>query len=144
MDEPTLHLAPIELVALAQRAVNAVATLAWQRGKVHVTLESSRAELWAMADKERLWQILIKLLHHATSHTLPGGVVLIRLQGQPVTVTIQVQNTSEETHPADLPNFKDILAAMGGKITIESIPGQRNCYRITLPRARYDEQKGGT
>jgi two-component system sensor histidine kinase ChiS len=157
VDQLALSLVPTEIVALAQRAVSAMRTPAWRKGKVQVVLEAADSEVWAMADGQRLMQVLMNLLHNAVRHTLPGGVVAVSVEGRPDDVAICVHDTGEGIHPDDLPCIwerfyhgqsqagggaglglalvKELTEAMGGTVAVESTLGEGSCFTITLPHA---------
>jgi two-component system sensor histidine kinase ChiS len=161
VDKLTLHPVPTDVVAVAQQAIKAIDLPAWQQGKVAVTLETGGGELWALADEQRLLQILMNLLHNGVRHTLPGGIVAVSLAGQPDTVTIKVQDTGEGISSADLPHIwerfyrgqsrtesgtglglalvKELTEAMGGTVDVCSTPGEGSCFSVTLPRAPRNE-----
>jgi signal transduction histidine kinase len=103
VDRLALRLAPMDVVPVARRAVDAFVFSAWQQGKVEVRLETTEAELWAVADEQRLLQVLMNLLHNGVRHTLPGGIVVVGLSSQPEAIVIQVQDSGEGISPADLP-----------------------------------------
>ena len=83
---------PIEVVAVARRAVRAMNPPAWRQARVQVVLAAAEAEAWAIADEQRLYQKLVSLLHTAVCHTLPGGVVAASLERQSEAVVIRVQD----------------------------------------------------
>jgi two-component system sensor histidine kinase ChiS len=157
VDELTLRPAPTDVMAVAQQAIKAIDLPAWQQGKVAVTLETGGVELWALADRQRLLQILMNLLHNGVRHTLPGGIVVVSLEEQPETITIKVQDTGEGISPTDLPHIwerfyrgqsragggtglglalvKELTEAMNGTVAVTSTPGEGSCFSVTLPRA---------
>ena len=161
VDRLALRLAPTDVVAVARRAVEAFVFSAWQQGKVEVRLETTEAELWAVADEQRLRQVLMNLLHNGVRHTLPGGIVVVGLSRQPEAIVIQVQDSGEGISPADLPYIwerfyrgqsragggtglglalvKELTEAMGGTVAVESTLDEGSCFTVTLPRARRDE-----
>jgi signal transduction histidine kinase len=147
-------LAPVDVVAVAQRIVSAMADFAWQRGKVLVTLDSSCDEIWIVADGERLEQALVNLLHYAVCRSPPGGLVIVRLEDQADVVVLQVQLTGEDLSSADLAQIwdrqesghtpaggkpsvarvKELVEEMGGSVAVENTPGEGWCFRLALPR----------
>jgi signal transduction histidine kinase len=157
VDRLALRLVPTDVVAVARRAVEALVFSAWRQGKVEVRLETTEAELWAVADEQRLRQVLMNLLHNGVRHTLPGGIVVVGLSSQPEAIVIQVQDTGEGISPADLPHIwerfyrgqsragggtglglalvKELTEAMGGMVAVESTPGEGSCFTVTLPVA---------
>ena len=124
---------------------------------MHVSLEASRAELWTTADEKRLQQVLMNLLHNAVRHTLPGGIVMVRVDEESEKIAIRVQDTGEGIAPADLPKVwerfyrgqsqagggaglglalvKELTEAMGGAVAVQSTLGEGSCFMVTLPPA---------
>jgi two-component system sensor histidine kinase ChiS len=157
VDRLTLRLAPMDAVITARRAVAAIATPAWRQGKVEVTMDAAQAEIWVVADEQRLLQVMMNLLHNAVRHTLPGGIVVLGLNYQSEGVAIRVQDTGEGITPADLPNIwerfyrgqsqagggtglglalvKELTEAMGGNVAVKSVLGEGSCFTVTLPRS---------
>ncbi len=151
-----LALAPVEIVALARRAVTAMGTPAWQQGKVQVVLRAAESEAWVLADEQRVLQVLMNLLHNGVRHTLPGGVVEVGVEIGAEAVVIRVRDTGEGIHSDDLPRIwerfyrgqsragggaglglavvKELTEAMGGRVAVESAPGEGSCFSLTLPR----------
>jgi hypothetical protein len=92
----------IEIVALIRQVVRTLGEQAWRQGRVQLVLETSDLEVWGLADEQRLAQVLVSLLHDAVRHTLPGGVVMVRVENQAGAAVIRVQDISEGTHLAPL------------------------------------------
>jgi len=147
MDKLSKTSEPVEITALAEHIVSAMAAPAWRQNKVQIALEHSRSELWATADGQRLRQALVNLLHYAVEHTPPGGVILIVLQSGESIISISVQDTGESLPPEHLPHIwerpdqgrylsvaKVLIESMGGRVTVDSPPGEGKRFTITLPR----------
>jgi signal transduction histidine kinase len=151
--------APTDVGDLARRSVAALRPLAWQSGKVEVLAEVVPATPPAWADAHRLEQVVSNLLHNAVRHTPPGGIVAVRVSAEPEAVALQVQDTGEGIAPAELPRIwerfyrsqgartdgvggaglglalvKELTEAMGGRVAVESTPGQGSCFTVRLPR----------
>lgn len=158
VNQLALTLAPIEVIGVARRAVSAMSAPAWRQGKVQVALAAAEGEMWAVADEQRLLQVLMNLLHNAVRHTLPGGVVVVGLEAQPEAVVIRVQDSGEGIHPDDLPRIwerfyrgqsqagggtglglalvKELTMAMGGSVAAQSTIGEGSCFSVALPLGR--------
>lgn len=154
-----LHLecAPVELWALVPKAVDAIAPLAWQAGRVEVSAELHAALPPVQADATRLQQVLLNLLRNAVRHTPPGGIVVILAEAGEEEVRLEVRDTGEGIDPTDLPHIwerfyrgkhptpesaglglalvKELVEAMGGRVGVESWPGRGSCFTVGLRRA---------
>jgi PAS domain S-box-containing protein len=113
------------------------------------------------ADPRRLKQILVNLLSNAVKFTPPGGQVALEVRPDPVTamVCFAVRDTGIGIAPADLAQlfqpFVQIDSSLsrqhagtglglalvrrlaelhGGRIMVESTPGQGSCFTLILPR----------
>ncbi|MFI5271734.1 MAG: sensor histidine kinase [Ktedonobacterales bacterium] len=151
---------PVNVPAVAQRCIAAVAPLAWQRGRVEMTVAVAGAVPAAQADAARLEQVLHNLLHNAARHTPPGGIVAVTVAAEDDTVTLRVQDTGEGIAPDDLPRIwerfyrtarsrdqldsgtglglalvKELTEMMGGSVGVESTLGVGSCFTVRLPRA---------
>ncbi|HYO30375.1 MAG TPA: ATP-binding protein [Thermomicrobiales bacterium] len=156
-----LTLRPTDAGALLQRAAAAVAPLAWERGRVEVLAEVPTALSPALADPDRLEQVVRNLVANAVRHTPPGGFVLLAAAAEGDTLLLQVKDTGEGIAPADLPHVwdrfyragsarerdgggaglglalvKELTEAMGGSVGVESTPGAGSCFSLRLPVAR--------
>jgi two-component system OmpR family sensor kinase len=112
-----------------------------------------------MADRDRLAQVLTNLIRNAVNNTLDGGIISVEATGASDHVEISVSDTGIGMDPSDLSRIfdrfyrtdqsrsrgtggsglglaivRDLLAAMGGSIAVESVPGQGSVFRVKLPR----------
>lgn len=103
-------------------------------------------------------QVLTSLLRNAVGHTPPGGIVVVRAEADMETVCFSVCDTGEWIAPEDrphiwerfyrgeeartqerqgayldLPLVKELTAAMGGSVDVESAVGEGNCFTGALP-----------
>jgi signal transduction histidine kinase len=109
-------------------------------------------------DAGRLTQLLINLLDNALAHTPPEGRITIRLKPIAAHVVLQVEDTGSGIAQEHMPHLferfyradpararesggtglglaivKEIAEAHGGKVAVESTPGQGTCFTVTLP-----------
>jgi signal transduction histidine kinase len=133
------------------------------RQQRHVTLKEEQADtgLWAMADPDRLTQVLSNLVRNAINYTPEGGVVSVRSDSaDPDRVEIAVADTGVGIEPEDLAHVferfyradssrarvsggfglglsiaKELIEAMGGTITATSEAGLGSTFRISLQKA---------
>jgi PAS domain S-box-containing protein len=152
----------IEPVGIDDVVAQAIASARAHADERHVRLEvmESQAELFVLADRERLLQVLASLLSNAIRSTVEGGSVRIawRSEGHD-TMRLQVIDTGRGIPPEHLdrlfgvferidPDATDVGAglglslakalteAMGGTITAESELGQGTTVTIELASSR--------
>jgi signal transduction histidine kinase len=137
-----------------------MAPLAWRSDRVEVVAELPSDLPRALADPERLKQVLINLLRNGVRHTPPGGIVALLVAAEAEHVRIGVRDTGTGIAPEDLPHVwerfyrgaearvkdhrgaglglalvKELTEAMGGTVEVESEIGQGSCFTLRLPRA---------
>ncbi len=148
---------PSDIGAVARRVAETTAPLAWQSGRVEVIADAAPDIPLAMVDVARLEQVLQNLVHNATRHTPPGGIVAITTQPAADAVILQVKDTGEGIAACELPYIwerfyrterarenpssgtglglalvKELTEAMGGSVGVESTPGEGSCFTIRL------------
>jgi two-component system phosphate regulon sensor histidine kinase PhoR len=113
-----------------------------------------------MADKNRLEQVLVNLLHNAIKFTPAGGVINVRVkQANSDYLEFLVEDTGvgiadkdisrifERFYKADrarsgggtglgLAIAHHLVEAHGGQIWVESIEGKGSCFYFTIPIAK--------
>jgi len=110
-------------------------------------------------DVQRIGRVLNNLVSNALRHTPPGGTVSIQAEALVGTVRVTVQDSGEGISANDLPHVfdrfyrgeksrnqatggsglglaiaKGIIEAHGGKISVESAPGQGTNFSFWLPK----------
>ena len=118
------------------------------------------------ADRGRIEQVVLNLVHNAIKFTPPGGVITISATRDDSMVRIVVQDTGVGLSEAELPRLferfykadrarrsdgtglglaiaKHIVQAHGGSIWAESRPGQGAEFSFTLPTATVDGDASG-
>lgn len=147
---------PVEAASLVQEAVEAATPLA--TGK-KLTLEREVPEnLPAVcSDRDRVLQVFGNLIGNAIKFTPEGGHITIRAESEAQAVKFAVCDTGPGIPPEHLPHVfdrywqakstaklgtglglsiaKGIVEAHGGRIWVESEPGQGASFLFTLPSA---------
>ena len=123
------------------------------------------AEGTAVVDAQRITQAVLQLAHNAVQHTRPGDAItlmsrFVEAPGQGRLLQIGVTDTGSGVAPEDreriferfahgtpadgsrhtgaglgLPIVKAIAEAHGGRVQVDSPPGQGATFTLTLPRA---------
>ena len=160
--ELTVTIRSVEVAPIVDQVVQSMAPLARQQRRVTLKEETAPSNgVWAMADPDRLAQVLSNLVRNAINYTPEGGVVSIRLEeGGPERVELAVSDTGVGIASEDLPRVferffradtsrsrnsggfglglsiaKELIEAMGGGMTATSEPGLGSTFRITLKRS---------
>ena len=113
-DETSLTLTPVALDAalLAADTVRGARALAAERG---VTLETDApAPAIALADRDRLVQLLLILVDNAIDHSPDGGVVTIRVRHEPRRITIEVDDQGPGIAAADRERIFEAFTRLTG------------------------------
>jgi len=115
-------------------------------------------EIAAMADPVRVRQVLANLLDNAVKYTPDAGRVELRLALVGDAARITVQDSGPGIDPEDLPHIFDrlyrgdksrskrglglglslvraVVEAHGGRVEVDSAPGQGACFSVSLPAA---------
>jgi len=151
-----LDLAPLNLSTLVNETLEVVGYECVQVG-IAVRNEVSPLTPLALADSDRLTQVLLSLLDNAQRHTQSGGLITIGAKVEKQHLIVWVSDTGTGIDPADLPNIferfyrvdrsrtaatggsglglaivKAIINAHGGTIHAESQPGLGTRIVFTL------------
>jgi putative PEP-CTERM system histidine kinase len=122
----------------------------------HEVMLLGDGNLWVMADLLMLEQALGHLIRNAVDASKPGQPVTVRMGGDEELVTIVVADTgtgmdAEFVRTRLFQPFastkqggfgvgafeaKSLVSAMGGRLTVESKPGEGSSFTISLPAAR--------
>ena len=161
-DTGTLHLemGPVNAAEVATQVHDAMAPLAWRERHIQLLCDAAAAPP-VIADRGRLAQVLMNLVRNAITHTPEGGLVAIAvtpLEAGPVEVS--VSDTGSGIPPEDTERIferfyrtdasrtratggfglglaiaREMVHAMGGRITVDSAPGQGSRFTVILARA---------
>ncbi|MCL6511603.1 MAG: HAMP domain-containing histidine kinase [Anaerolineae bacterium] len=147
-------------VGSALRAAGARFSAAADAQGLTLTVSVPEERLLARADPDRIAQVLHNLISNAFRHTPAGGRVVLSAQAQGGHIRLSVRDTGEGIAPHDLPHVfdrfyrsdksrtrssggsglglaiaKSLVENMGGRIGVESQPGQGSEFWFTLLRA---------
>jgi two-component system OmpR family sensor kinase/two-component system sensor histidine kinase BaeS len=149
---------PVDLAALAQVAVTNFGPAARDAG-IELSLELGEEAPQVLGDADRLAQVLRNLLSNALRHTPAGGMVVLQVGRAGGSVAVTVSDTGSGIAPEDLPYVFDrfyrgdksrsrrgggaglglaiarqLVAAHGGEIGVDSQPGRGTVFTVRLPR----------
>ncbi len=155
-----LEMGPVNAGEVATQVHDAMAPLAWRERHIQLLCETDGAPE-VMADRGRLAQVLMNLVRNAITHTPEGGLVAIAvkpLDTGPVEMSVSDTGAGIEPDEADrifdrfyrtdasrtratggfglgLAIAREMVDAMGGRISVDSTPGQGSRFTVTLVRA---------
>jgi signal transduction histidine kinase len=143
---------------VVEAMVDTFSRLAWQRSRVEIVTDADSQLPLAFVDAGRLEQILANLLRNGIRHTPPGGIIAILLTADTNQVKIELRDTGEGISPENLAHIwerfyrvqdshaseddgvglglavvKELTEAMGGKVSVESTPGQGTGFTLLFP-----------
>jgi len=159
----TLSPEPVQLSPVIVEMMDIVQPDAALRNQT-IELENSPAsQLFVMADRQRLQQVMLNLINNAVKYNHEGGSVIIKTElRQPEatgvsTVRISIHDTGTGINPEDLGKLfvpferigaektgtegtglglalvKELMDAMGGSTGVESMPEEGSTFWIELP-----------
>lgn len=159
-DELRLEIRPIDVPAVIARVCDALAPLARRERNLSLVHSSALGLPPAMADRERLAQVISNLVRNSVNNTPEGGIISVEAALRGDRVAITVSDTGIGIEPEDLHRIferfyrtdearardtggsglglaivRDLVTAMGGSITAESVPGVGSTFHVLLARA---------
>jgi signal transduction histidine kinase len=151
-----LSLRPIEVAGTAREALNALQPLQEDKD-VSCVIADSMFGKWAVADPDRVQQILLNLIHNAIKASPPHAFVVIDAQAEGGEIIVSVKNSGPGIRPADRATLlrqpvpsgsqppgsgvglcicRYLVELHGGRIWFESEEGQGATFFFSLPSAR--------
>jgi len=149
-----LNIRPVDVSANIKKHVEA-ASLEARKKEIRILLDfPDEAVPLANADESQLDRIIRNLLANAINYTDNGGAVTIKLSVKNNFLLVQVQDNgrgipkehikhiftpfhrvenSTRGTGLGLPIVKSLVKAHGGKIWVESVPGEGSTFSFTLP-----------
>lgn len=155
-----LTIQPVDVGAVVEEAFHALEPLAANERQVTLVRQIADNLPMALADRERLAQVILNLARNAITYTPAGGIVSldVAVGDEPETLKIAVTDTGIGIAEDDLPRVferfyrtdasrarhsggfglglsitRDLIQAMGGSVTAESIPAGGSRFIVTLP-----------
>lgn len=144
---------PIDVARLLSGVAETFRPLLWQQARLELVTDLPSGLPRARGDARRLTQVVGNLLHNALRHAAPGGIVVLGAGVSGDGVVVEVRDTGPGIDPEDLPRLferffhggggsgtglglaivKELVEAMGGRVEVESPPGEGTTFRISLP-----------
>jgi NtrC-family two-component system sensor histidine kinase KinB len=151
-----LALKPIMARTLISEAMGRFKSAYRDKGIILTSAGSSLDER-CLADTQRVQHVFSNLLDNALGHTPAGGQVSITVSPAPGSLRFEIKDSGEGIPPEHLPHVfdkffrvpgkegrpgaglglsiaKEIVEAHGGRLNVESFPGQGSNFYFTLPR----------
>ena len=154
----SMRLQPIDAAEVAAEVVQTLATVAEEEG-VALRLEPPAGAAPALADRERMAQVLSNLVGNAIKATSDGGEIRVRVEARPRSAVVLVTDTGHGIASEDLPHVfepyyrgsaryagqglglaiaKRIVDAHGGRIWVESEVGRGSTFAVEIPAPEGD------
>ena len=159
MDAGELHpeKKPVDVVDL-MRKMDSLYHARADEGGVSLRLDTPASAVTLNTDPDRLELVLTNLLDNAMEYTAPGGTITLSCTVGAEVVDISVADTGEGIRPELLPRIferfyrgeksratrrggaglglsicKELVKTLGGRIRVESLPGEGTTFTVTLP-----------
>jgi len=158
-DELHLDIEAVDVPALIDQVCETLAPLARRERNLSLVYSSTTGLPRAMADRDRLAQVLTNLVRNAVNNTLDGGIISVEAAMTGDRISITVSDTGIGMEPSDLKRIferfyrtdqsrardtggsglglaivRDLVTAMGGSIGAESVPGRGSVFHVWLAR----------
>jgi signal transduction histidine kinase len=159
--ELRLEIRPVSVTGVFDEAYEALAPLARRERQVTLTREPVEDAPLVLADRQRLAQVVLNLARNAIAYTPAGGIVSLSVERPDhyhLSLVVadtgvgipqeELERVFERFYRADasraratggfglgLAIVRDLVQAMGGVVTAESVVGQGSRFRVTLPIA---------
>ncbi|MDB5075832.1 MAG: sensor histidine kinase, partial [Chloroflexi bacterium] len=152
-DAMQVHCAPIDVGSIVREVAALLRPLAQREGALTLTAETQPGLPLALADGERLRQILANLVRNAVRHTPEGGIIALGAAEEDQWLVLSVADTGEGIAPEHLPHIfdrfyrvdqartrasggaglglaivKEFVVLMGGHVTVESNVNEGTCF----------------
>lgn len=153
-----LRLEPVDIAALVATAVHEISGK--YRGE-HVIVEAPAEPVYALADHDRLCQVVVNLLDNAIKYSPEHSPVAVRWAARDDQVILDVMDRGRGIASEDMPRLftrfgkigttirgghigtglglyisRGLVEAMHGRIVVESASGQGSTFTVGLPLAK--------
>jgi signal transduction histidine kinase len=158
----TLSTQPTDVTEIVRRVVNALHPLTARKDQT-IELELPTSLVLVEADRRRIEQVLTNILSNAIKFTPKGGRIAISLLDRPDAVEVQVTDDGPGISESDAEHLferfytgaerrglagvglglyiaRQMVELHGGRIWVESKPGQGSRFLFTLPRQAGGEE----
>jgi len=153
MNQLNLDMAPVKIMPMLESEVSKWEKHDLNRSILLVSANESTKAI-AMIDKQRIGQVLSILLDNATKYSKSNQPIEIALGKTDTFITISIKDSGEGISAAEIDNIferfvrfskhnqglglglpiaKVIVEAHGGRISVESSPGQGSVFSVILP-----------
>lgn len=158
-NELRLDVRPVDVETVITHVCDTLAPLARRERNLSLVHASPSGLPRAMADRERLRQVLTNLVRNAVNHTPDGGIISVDAIAVTDSVNITVSDTGIGMEPDELARVfdrfyrtddsrardaggsglglsivRDLLTVMGGSIEAQSTPGRGSVFTVKLRR----------
>lgn len=156
-----LHVEKVDLVDSVQAALAGVESTADAKGvRLRLDVAAAEGERLVRADRSRLGQILRNLLRNAITHSPEGGEIRVRVASAGDAREVMIEDRGSGIAPDHLDLIwerfyrvddardrasggiglglaivKRLVEAHGGRVRVDSRPGEGSAFRFTLPAA---------
>jgi signal transduction histidine kinase len=153
---------PVALGEVIEEVASSIRSAARAERGVSLLAEVDPSLPPALADRHRLAQVLANLVRNAVRHTPEGGIVAVRARRRDTQVAVvHVEDTGEGIPPEELEHVferfyradpsrdrrsggaglglaivRELVLAMGGDVSAESVVGEGSRFSFTLPLAQ--------
>jgi signal transduction histidine kinase len=156
----TVQAERLNVCALLREIAERMGPLARQEGKITLLAEVPDGAITALADPDRVHQIISNLVRNAVRHTPEGGIIVLSATRQREWAVLCVADTGEGIPAEDLPYIferfyrsdpararasggaglglaivREFVELMGGRVEVESAVGEGTRFKIFLPTA---------
>jgi PAS domain S-box-containing protein len=156
-DQMTVSLEPVHLGALLEHCFELVGPIATEHGIRVVAPPRRQADVYAVADQQRLKQVVMNLLSNAIKYNRPGGTARVGVAVPAHRVRVSVSDTGPGLHPEEMAKLftpferlgaagtgvagtglglalsKRLVELMHGTIDVTSSLGAGSTFSVDLP-----------
>jgi signal transduction histidine kinase len=155
-----LDMAPFDAGSAVRSAVESLVEPARREAGLTLTAAVADADLFAFGDRMSFEQVLLNLIRNAIRFTPEGGIVLVSAERQSSQIAVTVRDTGTGIAADDLPHVferfyradesrartgggaglglaiaKEMVEAMGGTISVESVLDEGTTFTIRMAAA---------